>query len=138
MEAAGTVCADGPVPAIAIAGDPCVDFCGKEADAGNEENPREKFPDWEQHADAGPGVGAAEGSAPPVDGLHPLHGFVAIDLREALRCGRVVEVEELDAVVGVQTADAFGAAAAEITGTIEENGQQGHGMPANWRQLFDS
>ena len=125
MDGAGTVGAEFAVPAVAVAGDPGVDFGGEPADAGDQKNPTEVTPAGEVQADAGPGFGAAGEAAARVDGLHPAHGEFAIDLGEALLGGGVVEVEELDVVMSVETLDRSDAGATKAAGAVVEDEEVG-------------
>lgn len=112
MDTAGIVVADRAIPAITITGNPCVDFLGEKTDPGNEQDPRDKLPTWEKHTYTGPGVCSAVDVALRINCQHPLHCFIAIDFRIALRNGRFVQIEEFDAPTRVETPHTSGARAA--------------------------
>jgi len=125
VDGAGTVGAEFAVPAVAVAGDPRIDFGGEPADAGDKKNPAEVTPAGQEQADAGPRFGAAGDAAARVDGLHPAHSEFAIDLGEALQGGGVVEVEELDVVMSVETLDRNDGGTTEAAGAVVEDEEVG-------------
>lgn len=128
MEGAGAVGADLTIPTVTVAGDPGVDFGGEPADTGNQENPTEVSPTGEKRPDAGPGFCAAGDAPASINGQHPAHGELAIDLRETLPGAGIVEVEEFDATVRVEAADGGDAGAAETAGAVVEDDEVRRGL----------
>jgi len=84
VERAGAIRAERGIPPVTIAGNPRVGLCGEPAEAGDKKKPSKKIPTGEKQPDARPGVGAAPDATVRVNGLHPAHGDVAVDLWEAL------------------------------------------------------
>ena len=93
---------------------------------GDKKKPSKKIPTGEKQSDARPGVRAAPDATVPVDSLHPAHSDLAVDLREALLCGLIVQVQEFNAPVSVKRPHARNAGTAEAAGTVVENGKLGH------------
>src|SRR5208282_5255169 len=75
-----------------------------------------------------PDVDAARHAAARVNRLHPAHGQLAVDLREAQLGGRVVQVQELNALAAVKGAYTRDAGAAQAAGTVVQNSKVGHGI----------
>jgi len=128
VQRAGAVGTDRAVPAVTIAGQPRVSFGGEPVEAGNQQEPSEQIPAGKKQSDARPGVGATQDAAVQVNRLHPEHGHLAVDLREAQLCGGIVQVQELNPLVAVEGAHPRDAASAKAARTIVENGKVWHAI----------
>jgi len=138
VNAAGLVVADGAIPTVAIAGYPRVQVRGEPVNSRNQQDPGEKIPTGQEQANLSPGVSTFVSSALWIDGEHPFHCFCTIDLREALRNGGVVQVDELDSSTQIETTHTRSASAAKCAMTVKENRQPRHNSPAMglWQKIL--
>ena len=126
MDGTSTVGAEVTIPAIAVARNPCVDFCCDPVNSRNQKNPGEPIPAGEKESDARPGISAAPDTPACVYPLHRAHGHFAIDLWETSLRGRVIEAEKLDPLVPVKALHARNTGAAKAATSIVKNREFGH------------
>lgn len=130
MNGAGAVFASAAIPAVAITRDPTIHALREKMNSGYEQKPGEKLPSRQHRANARPGIHTRINAPAAIHGLHETHGLCGMDLREAHRNYRVVQIQSFDAVVRIDPAQTRDAAAAENAASVIENRQLGHEGPA--------
>ena len=123
MQAARTICADLPIPPIAVTCYPSVDYARHPMHAGDKQKARQQIPAGKLKTDLSPGVGPGVNATLLIDGLHRAHGFFQVDVGESPNGVHIVKVEELDASSAVERANSHNTGAAERTGSIEEHSE---------------
>ena len=126
MQGARAVLAYRRVPAIAIARDPRVHPRSNPVNTRNKQDPRYEIPTRQQHANVCPSICTTPNVAVRVNGQHPAHSSFSIDLRESRCRGGIMQVERLDAVPCVKTAETRNARAAETARSVVENSEIVH------------
>lgn len=130
MNGTNAVFAGLAIPTVAITGDPTIHALREKMNSRYEQKPGEKLPSRQRRTNACPGIHAGINAPARIYGLHETHGLCGMDLREARRNCRVVQIQSFDTVLRIHAVQTRDAAAAEIAASVIENRQLGHEAPA--------
>src|SRR5271169_4956833 len=122
MQGAGTVGTGFPIPPIAVPSNPEVEKACDPMNAGNKQDPGQKFPTAQPQTDLGPRLRAGVDAASPVNGLHRAHSHLPVNVGKSPCGARIVEVEQLDVPMAVERTNARDTGPAERAGSIKKHG----------------